>query len=244
MLDILETVMADAYMSDSSDDGVDIQNSTLYDSSDSDVSLDLDNIQPYMHEPQQEREEPQNEGEAAVPGAVGPGNLQAVPIAAWDGIDVETEAWRMEEGQLQIWCRCGNCNYMDTVRECVCCHDLVELTDPPPVVVEDFDNGGRGVGVGPDQLKCITLDSEFQPICILRAALKTALLQRQNLGLENVREPLSYRILRLSAYRQFTCWVHKRRLGKGVRRVAPSCAVLRIREEYPSPDGNKMGNGI
>ncbi|CAH1266682.1 Hypp3508 [Branchiostoma lanceolatum] len=44
------------------------------------------------------------------PTLLGRGNgLAAVPIAVWDGVDVETEAWRMEEGQLEIKCRRGNC---------------------------------------------------------------------------------------------------------------------------------------
>ncbi|XP_019622999.1 PREDICTED: uncharacterized protein LOC109469054 [Branchiostoma belcheri] len=231
--------MADVESDSASDYANDSQNDTLSDSDDSDLSLDTDDIQPYSFEPQYEPgEAPNDEEEAGVPGVVGPG--AAVPIAAWDGVDVETEGWRRRPGQLQVWCRCGgNCRILPTVRECVCCHDLLELTEP--VDEANLDGGGRGVGVGPDELRCITLHEEFHPLCIMRAALKTALIQRANLGLQDVREPLSNRILRLSAYRQFTCWAHKRRLGKAVRRVIPACAVVKIREEYPSPDGVYVG---
>ena len=39
------------------------------------------------------------------------------------------------------------------------------------------------------------------------------------------------RLLRLTAYRQFTYWVH-RNLGKRVRRVIPACAVIAIRKKF------------
>ena len=44
------------------------------------------------------------------------------------------------------------------------------------------------------------------------------------------------RLLRLTAYRQFTYWVH-RNLGKGVRRVIPACAVIVIRKKFPEDSG-------
>ena len=45
---------------------------------------------------------------------------------------------------------------------------------------------------------------------------------------------------RYASYRQFTWWVDNR-IGKGVRRVIPSCVIKRIREENPSPDGLYVG---
>ncbi|XP_078586185.1 uncharacterized protein LOC144868073 [Branchiostoma floridae x Branchiostoma japonicum] len=182
---------------------------------------DVLNIEAYSFEPEHGTSSEEAES-SADEGATG----------EWDGRDVETEEWRLGPDQHRIWCRCGNCTPMPTVRECVCCHDLAELTDP--VNERNFDRGGKGVGNGPDELKCVMLHEEFYPICIMRGALRTALITRQNIGLEDIREPLSHRILRLSAYRQFTCWTHKRRLGKAVRRVVPACVVNKIRQQYPS----------
>ena len=45
---------------------------------------------------------------------------------------------------------------------------------------------------------------------------------------------------RYAAYRQF-CWFIHSRLGKGVRRVIPSCVISKIRERYPSEDGIYTG---
>ncbi|XP_040079177.1 uncharacterized protein LOC120850652 [Ixodes scapularis] len=42
---------------------------------------------------------------------------------------------------------------------------------------------------------------------------------------------------RYTAYRQFTWWVHHK-LGRGNRVPLPSCAVQRIRREFPSTDGS------
>ena len=48
------------------------------------------------------------------------------------------------------------------------------------------------------------------------------------------------RLLRLTAYRQFTYSVH-RDLGKGVRRVIPACAVIAICKKFPEDSGEYTG---
>ena len=42
------------------------------------------------------------------------------------------------------------------------------------------------------------------------------------------------------AYSNFTGWVPGK-LGIGVRKVIPACAVLKIRETFPEADGNYVG---
>lgn len=39
-------------------------------------------------------------------------------------------------------------------------------------------------------------------------------------------------MFRFVAYKQYTWWIHNR-LGKGVRKVIPSCALWSIRRQYP-----------
>ena len=48
------------------------------------------------------------------------------------------------------------------------------------------------------------------------------------------------RSLRHAAYRQF-CWFVHARLGRGARRIIPSCVVNKIRADYPNYDGHYVG---
>lgn len=48
------------------------------------------------------------------------------------------------------------------------------------------------------------------------------------------------RSLRLAAYRQYTWWIHGY-LGRGDRRVIPSCVVSAVRREFPEPQDNYTG---
>jgi P2X purinoceptor 7 len=45
---------------------------------------------------------------------------------------------------------------------------------------------------------------------------------------------------RKAAYRQYILWQYKK-LGRGNRRVCPSCVVMAIRHIYPADDGVYMG---
>lgn len=42
-----------------------------------------------------------------------------------------------------------------------------------------------------------------------------------------------FRSYRFAGYKQYTWWIHNI-LGKGVRKVIPSCAIWAIRQKYPA----------
>ena len=48
------------------------------------------------------------------------------------------------------------------------------------------------------------------------------------------------RSYRLAVYRQFIHWTYSR-LGRGIRRVIPSCVVAAVCHEFPDPDGAYSG---
>ena len=100
---------------------------------------------------------------------------------------------------------------------------------------------------------CITESSEFTQVCLCRPVLRTALIGTNDLRGDGAKrnpvdavrrkegkqeeDDIPNKSYRFAGYKQFTWWVHQR-LGKGVRRVIPSCALWAIRNMYPSSDGN------
>lgn len=110
-----------------------------------------------------------------------------------------------------VWCTCGYCKEMDTYEESLCCKE---------------DVPGDLMG----ELKCITYHDDFETVCLNNAVLRTTLSMLNNLRGDNI--TLDNNSFRYAAYRQFTWWIHNR-LGKGVRRVIPSCAIWAIRNRYP-----------
>jgi hypothetical protein len=86
--------------------------------------------------------------------------------------------------------------------------------------------------------KCITSTTRFAKICLDPDVLELCI--RNTSDIRNDREDSSTRSFRKAAYRQFILARHGY-LGKGNRRVCPSCVVIKIRQHYPSVTGVYMG---
>lgn len=85
---------------------------------------------------------------------------------------------------------------------------------------------------------CITSYELFQNLCLDRNVLEVAIKARCDMRADDI--DFSSNSFRKAAYRQYILWRYGR-LGKGNRRVCPSCCVRMIRSVYPSADGKYMG---
>ncbi|XP_068671269.1 P2X purinoceptor 7-like [Montipora capricornis] len=165
-------------------------------------------IQPYQFEPEYSSSE-----ENAKEDSSGPEEQEI------DSLEPNCESERVSRQENASWCVCGRCSIMSSEVECICCQELAFLSK----LVKG--------------LTCITEHESFEAVCLNRDVLWTALVSlhdRESAGLPE-RQQVSNRSFRYSAYRQFTWWVHGY-LGKGIWRVIPSCAVKKIRSEFPSED--------
>ena len=78
----------------------------------------------------------------------------------------------------------------------------------------------------------------FNTVCLDREVLQLAIRARCDIRAD---EPdYSTQSYRKAAYRQYTLWKFGK-LGRGNRKILPSCVVIVIRQAYPAPDGNYMG---
>lgn len=111
------------------------------------------------------------------------------------------------------WCNCGHCIAMPTQDENKCCSTRARRL-------------------------CISRTNVFRQLVLDGNVLEIAMRYREDvLVLNNVRNNENFRH---AAYRQYVLWQHGR-LGRGNRRVVPSCCVVAIRTRYPSPNGVYTG---
>jgi P2X purinoceptor 7 len=88
------------------------------------------------------------------------------------------------------------------------------------------------------KIRCTTSYVTFLNTCLDRDVLVMAIRGRSDLRAE---EPgYSTNSFRKAAYRQYILWRYKK-LGRGNRKICPSCVVLAIRHVYPADDGFYMG---
>lgn len=94
-------------------------------------------------------------------------------------------------------------------------------------VCVDMASEGRG--------SCVTSYEMFRNVVLDREVLNIAIRARSDIRAEVADfEMNSYR---KAAYRQYILWKYGK-LGKGNRRVCPSCVVRLVRQTYPALMGN------
>ena len=69
-----------------------------------------------------------------------------------------------------------------------------------------------------------------------RLTLTANIICMNKVSTYEIQNPFVYRSLRYAAYRQFTWWIYTH-LGKGNRRVIPSCVLWKIRHTFNEKDG-------
>ena len=114
---------------------------------------------------------------------------------------------------------------MDTSEECICCQEIQKVFNKCQEVVAD------GEAASPPT--CITQHPGFLPVCTNKYVLQTAWLQYKQQYQESHEGP-EHKKFRHIAYRQLARWCWGI-LGKEIRVVLPSCAVMCIRQHFPPP---------
>ena len=154
------------------------------------------------------------------------GELSTVGFNDYDTDDEEastrdTATFSRLEQNPQEWCSCSNCSIMESELESYCCTES-------SLIVETV--------IGQTGKTCVTYVEMFQ-----KAIEDEEMLKLQANGLVDIKRHEDGTIrqdsLRFTAYSTFLQICNLRFCGKGVRYVLPSCVVRRIRELFPSPDG-------
>lgn len=109
------------------------------------------------------------------------------------------------------FCVCGFCREMPTDKERLCCKE---------------------------RRLCHSKTTVFQNICLDSDNIETVIRSLADTYVFTA--TYDNRAMRHAAYRQYVMWIHGH-LGKGHRKVIPSCCVWEIRKHYPSPNGQYTG---
>ena len=122
-------------------------------------------------------------------------------------------------------CACENCQIVERAESCVCCQEIEQVKNK---LIEAVS-----FGECEEQSKCIKQHPGFHLVCINRWVLQTAWYQYK----QQYKDPYDGaedKLFRHIAYRQLARWCWGI-LGKEIRVVLPSCAVMCIRNFYPPP---------
>ena len=154
--------------------------------------------------------------------------------------DVQTTEGTTKRVGNTNWCQCGLCQPMENEAESLCYLDTNEVPDEfwrlllaLLLALLQYQIYYKELFIFREQMCYIS--EGLKTVCLPKNVLKTALSALNDLRYDNLTDT-SNCAYRYAGYKQYTWWVHNN-LGKGVRKVIPSCAVWTIRNNYPSKDG-------
>ncbi|XP_073488788.1 P2X purinoceptor 7-like [Aquarana catesbeiana] len=145
-----------------------------------------------------------------------------MPITRDDSITSQLEETPEDRIGNTHWCLCESCIPMATQIESVCCREISEVH-----------------GCIPEGSKCITNADMFISQIATEEHVRL-MFMTMHLDDLPVVDANNNRRLRKTAYRAFIAWIYGF-LGKGNRRVIPSCAIKVVREVFPDPNGSYVG---
>ncbi|XP_040186552.1 P2X purinoceptor 7-like [Rana temporaria] len=151
-------------------------------------------------------------------------NEQAFPVnpTLTDSEESESEDGNEDRLGNTVWCSCDCCIPMASQIESVCCREITAIEASIP-----------------EGSSCITSADIFQSQIATEAHVRLTCMT-MHLDDQPIVDADNNRRLRKTAYRSFIAWIYGY-LGKGNRRVIPSCAVKTIREVFPDPNATYVG---
>ncbi|XP_040294868.1 P2X purinoceptor 7-like [Bufo bufo] len=140
------------------------------------------------------------------------------PSNSEDNVEIEESDYRLGN---KLWCTCNNCEPMPMPVESICCQ---EVSNIEPYL---------------EEMGCIIEHDYFHQFCQDRGKVEVSM---RSIGqvLHPPPDKDLNRLLRKTAYRGFTSWIHGY-LGVAKRRPIPSCAVSVIRKVFPDPEQDYCG---
>jgi len=195
----------------SSGNEADSENEEQFDKEIRDITEMMNEFRPYIFEPEKEVSSTSQTSSSNEDESENDGNDE-------DCGEINDENVRV--GKLN-WCKCELCSYENREIDCLCCQEVDALNSK-------FDD---------ENIHCVTESTGFATLCTNKLVLANVLTGLHETKGDYLEKSWSNRSLRYAAYKQFIWWVFEY-LGKGNRRVIPSCALWKIRGLYPEPNND------
>ena len=100
---------------------------------------------PYQYRPTRNVSDSASTNSCSTLGVPDRGSVDDLDDWEWDGVDIETEGWRLDS---RLWCTCGHCDILPSIQENLCCKEL------------------ESTHWELDCLPCVTNHPDFEVLCL------------------------------------------------------------------------------